>query len=112
MESMVEVRFTASFERRFKNLSKRYRQVKQDIEPIIIKLQAGNFIGEQIQNTTATVFKVRAKNSDIPTGKSGGYRVIYQVVSPELVVLLLIYAKSEQTDVSLKDIETALKQAL
>jgi mRNA-degrading endonuclease RelE of RelBE toxin-antitoxin system len=58
------------------------------------------------------VLKVRAKNSDIPIGKSGGYRVIYQVVSPELVVLLLIYAKSEQTDVSLKDIETALKQAL
>jgi mRNA-degrading endonuclease RelE of RelBE toxin-antitoxin system len=57
-----------------------------------------------------TVFKVRAKNSDIPTGKSGGYRVIYQIISPEYVSLLLIYAKSDQADVSLNEIEYAIKK--
>jgi len=54
-------------------------------------------------------FKVRAKNSDIPTGKSSGYRVIYQVVSPELV--LLVYAKSDQADVSLDEIQEAISKA-
>jgi mRNA-degrading endonuclease RelE of RelBE toxin-antitoxin system len=55
------------------------------------------------------IFKVRAKNSDIPTGKSSGDRVIYQVVSPELV--LLIYAKLDQADVSLDEIQEAISKA-
>ncbi|WP_416672458.1 type II toxin-antitoxin system RelE family toxin [Egbenema bharatensis] len=109
---MTDVRFTLPFKRRLKALAKRYRQIQTDIQPIIEQLQAGNFVGDQISGTEATVFKIRAKNSDIPTGKSGGYRVIYQVLSPENVLLLLIYAKSDQADVSLEEIETAIKQAL
>ena len=109
---MVEVRFTLAFKRRIKALSKRYRQIREDLEPIINQLQTGNFIGDQISGTTATVLKVRAKNSDIPTGKSGGYRLIYQVVSPELALLLLVYAKSDQADVSLDEIKTAMNQTL
>jgi mRNA-degrading endonuclease RelE of RelBE toxin-antitoxin system len=105
---MAEVRFTDPFKRRLKNLTKRYRQIQ--IDPIIDQLEAGNFIGDQISGIDLTVFKVRAKNSDIPTSKSGGYRVIYQVVSPECVLLLLIYAKSDQADVSLEEIEDAIKK--
>ncbi|MFN6472394.1 MAG: type II toxin-antitoxin system RelE family toxin [Nostoc sp. SerVER01] len=85
---MPEVRFTPPFKRRLKALTKRYRQIQIDIEPIIEQLQAGNFIGDRISGIDLTVFKVRAKNSDIPTGKSGGYRVIYQVVSDKCVLLL------------------------
>jgi mRNA-degrading endonuclease RelE of RelBE toxin-antitoxin system len=92
--SAVEVRFTLPFKRRLKSLSKRYRQIRKDIQPIIDELQAGNFVGAQIAGTNYVVFKVRAKNSDIPAGKSGGYRLIYQLVSPQCVLLLLIYAKS------------------
>ncbi len=73
---MVEVRFTPPFKRRLKSLSKRYRQIPSDIQPIIDELSSGNFIGNQISGIESTVLKVRAKNSDIPTGKSGGYRVI------------------------------------
>ncbi|MFW6359756.1 MAG: type II toxin-antitoxin system RelE family toxin [Chroococcales cyanobacterium] len=105
---MVEVRFTPSFKRRLKTLFKRYRHIQQDVQPIIEERQAGNFIGNQISGITVTVLKVRAKNRDIPTGKSGGYRIIYQVGSPQLVLLLLIYAKSEQTDVSLDEIRVAI----
>jgi mRNA-degrading endonuclease RelE of RelBE toxin-antitoxin system len=76
---MAEVRFTAPFQRRFKALSKRYRKIQEDIRPIIETLEAGEIIGQQIAGTDFTVFKVRAKNSDIPTGKSGGYRLIYQL---------------------------------
>ncbi|MCF4968259.1 type II toxin-antitoxin system RelE/ParE family toxin [Nostoc sp. CMAA1605] len=107
---MVEVRFTLPFKRRLKTLAKRYRQIQTDIQPIIDELQVGNFIGDQISGIDLTVFKVRARNSDIPTGKSGGYRVIYQVVSPDLALLLLIYAKSDQADVSLEEIEDAINK--
>ncbi len=109
---MAEVQFTQPFQRRLKALAKRYSQIQSDIQPIVDELQAGNFIGAQITGTDATIFKVRAKNSDIPTGKSGGYRVIYQVISPESVLLLLIYAKSDHGDVSLEEIATAVKWAL
>jgi len=108
---MVEVSFTLPFKRRLKALHKRYRQIQQDIQPIIDELQNGQFIGEQIAGTDFTIFKVRAKNSDIPTGKSGGYRLIYQLVSPECVLLLLIYAKSDKTDVSLEEISDAINKA-
>lgn len=109
---MKEVRFTLPFQRRFKALQKRYRQILTDIQPIINELLSGNFIGHQISGIDGMVFKVRAKNSDIPTGKSGGYRVIYQVISPECVLLLLIYAKSDQADVSLEEIQDAARKAL
>jgi mRNA-degrading endonuclease RelE of RelBE toxin-antitoxin system len=88
-----------------------YRKIQSDIQPIIEQLQNGNLIGDQISGLDSTIFKVRAKNSDIPTGKSGGYRVIYQVVSPELILLLLIYAKSDQADISLDEIEDAISKA-
>lgn len=107
---MVEVRFTLPFIRRLKALTKRYRKIQSDIQPIIDQLQIGNFIGDQLSGIHLAVFKVRAKNSDIPTGKRGGYRVIYQVVSPELVLLLLIYAKSDQADVSLDEIKDAINK--
>ena len=108
---MVEVVFTPPFKRRLKTLYKRYRQIQQDIQPIIEQLQNGEFLGDRIAGTDFTVFKVRAKNSNIPTGKSGGYRLIYQLVSPECVLLLLIYAKSDQTDVSLEEISDAIAKA-
>jgi hypothetical protein len=45
------------------------QQVRSDIE----ELQLGNFIGDQIAGINFTIFKVRAKNRDIPTGNSRGY---------------------------------------
>jgi mRNA-degrading endonuclease RelE of RelBE toxin-antitoxin system len=108
---MVEVRITPPFKRRFKALGKRYRRIQGDIQPIVEQLQAGNFIGDRIPGLDFLIFKVRAKNSDIPTGKRGGYRLIYQVVSPQFVSLLLIYAKSDRADVTLDEIVNAVGQA-
>ncbi|NJR52343.1 MAG: type II toxin-antitoxin system mRNA interferase toxin, RelE/StbE family [Leptolyngbyaceae cyanobacterium CSU_1_3] len=111
-EGWVRVEFTAPFKRNLKELVKRYRQVQADILPVIEQLQQGNFIGDQITGTDYTVLKVRAKNSDVRKGKSGGYRLIYQVVSPETVLLLLIYSKSDRPDVAMKVIQDAISEAL
>ena len=110
-DGSVTVRFTLPFKRRFKSLANRYRQIQQDIQPMIEQLQSGVFLGDQISGTDYTVFKVRVKNSDIPVGKSGGYRVIYQVLSPD-ALLLLIYAKSDQADVTTAEIEAAVVEAI
>ncbi len=110
MNEAVELRFSPIFLKRLKGLAKRYRQIETDIQPILTALQSGTFPGEQVTKTGYTIFKVRSKNSDIPIGKSGGYRIIYQVVSPQIVVLLLIYAKSDQSDVSVDEIVEAIQE--
>ncbi len=109
---MKEIQFTLPFKRRLKKLQKRYRQIKQDIQPLLTELQQGNLIGNQITGVSQIVYKARAKNSDIPTGKSGGYRLIYQVVSNQVILLLIIYAKSDQTNISAEEIETIIKDTL
>lgn len=107
---MVKVLYTKPFERELKRLSKRYRKIKNDIQPIILELTEGNFIGNQISGIQETVFKVRAKNSDIPIGKSGGYRIIYQIISGEVVLLLIIYSKSDIANISIEEIKQIIKQ--
>jgi mRNA-degrading endonuclease RelE of RelBE toxin-antitoxin system len=110
----IEVIFSVPFLRRLKGLAKKYRKVRQDLEPVIDSLKSGDFQGDRIVGLEDDIFvlKTRAKNSDIPTGKSGGYRVIYQVKSDRLVLLLLIYAKSDQVNVSLDEIREALVQGM
>ena len=106
---MVEVTFSSAF-KRLKKLSKCYRQIRKDIEPTVVELQRGHTLGDQIVGTSIVAFKVRVRNSDIPTGKSGGYRLVYQTLSPENVVLMSIYPKSEQEDIKVEAIEKAAKQ--
>jgi mRNA-degrading endonuclease RelE of RelBE toxin-antitoxin system len=108
---MTEVLMTLPFKRRFKDLAKRYRKIQADIQPIVEALESGEIVGDRIAGTDFVVFKVRAGNSDIPTGKSGGYRLIYQLISPECIYLLLIYAKSDREDITVAEIEDAIDQS-
>jgi mRNA-degrading endonuclease RelE of RelBE toxin-antitoxin system len=108
----IRIQFTDEFKGELRTLAKRYRQIRADIQPLIEQLQAGEFPGDQISGTGYTVFKVRAKNSDIRKGKSAGYRIIYQILSPDSILLLLIYAKSDRTDVSTEEIQNAIKKFL
>ncbi len=105
----MSVEFTSLFKRRLKGLAKKYRQIQADIQPILDQLLLGNLIGNQISGTTYTVYKVRAKNSDAQSGKSGGYRLIYQLVTPKDIVLHLIYSKSEQANVSADEIQDMIE---
>ncbi|NEQ66119.1 MAG: type II toxin-antitoxin system RelE/ParE family toxin [Symploca sp. SIO2D2] len=101
---LVEVQLTAEFQRKLRTLAKKYRQIKVDLQPILEQLQIGSFLGDQIPGIGSTVIKVRIKNSDSQRGKSGGYRLIYWVSSPELIVLLDIYSKSEQENIEVAEI--------
>ena len=73
----VEVNLTSQFRKDLKNLAKRYRSIRKDLQPLIEELQSGNTPGDRLQGLDYQVFKVRLKNSDIQKGKSAGYRVIY-----------------------------------
>lgn len=106
----IEIRFTSEFKRNLRVLAKKYRHIRSDIEPVIAELQQGNFIGDQVPRTGYTIFKVRVKNQDINKGKSGGYRFIYYLKTSTKVILVTIYSKSEQSDISTKKIRQILKE--
>lgn len=61
-------------------------------------------LGDQFPGIDAVVIKVRVKNSDAKKGKSGGYRLIYWVVSPDLIVMLDIYSKSDQENITVNEV--------
>jgi mRNA-degrading endonuclease RelE of RelBE toxin-antitoxin system len=86
-------------------LAKKYRSIRDDIQPIIEELQSGELPGDQISGVGYTIFKLRVKNSDIQKGKSGGYRVIYYVKTITNIILVTIYSKSEQEDIAAEEIQ-------
>ncbi len=94
-----QVEFTPLFVRFLKHLAKKYRSVQADLQPLIDQLGRGETPGDQVKGTKHAVYKVRLKSTDIPKGKSGGYRVIYYLKTATRVVLLAMYAKTEQADV-------------
>jgi mRNA-degrading endonuclease RelE of RelBE toxin-antitoxin system len=78
--------------------------IRSDLEPLLAQLQAGDCPGDQISGIAYAVFKVRLRNSDAQRGKSGGYRVIYYLKTKNKIILVTIYSKSDQGDISEKTI--------
>jgi len=103
-EAIITVRFTPEFKRNIRGLSKKYRHIRSDIQPIIEQIQAGVAIGDQIPGTGYTIFKARVRNSDARKGKSGGYRLIYYLNTSTEAILITIYSKLEQADISVAQI--------
>jgi mRNA-degrading endonuclease RelE of RelBE toxin-antitoxin system len=113
--SPIRVTFTPEFKRNLRQLAKKYRRIKSDLQPILDQLTSGSKPGDQVPQVRYEVFKVRAKNSDASEGKSGGYRLIYYVKSASEVVLVTVYSKTEQADIApgairqiILDLESAL----
>ncbi len=100
----LQITFTPEFKRNLRQLSKKYRHIKSDLQPVLDQLTKGEHPGDQVPRVPYQVFKVRAPNSDAARGKSGGYRLIYHVKSDSEVVLVTVYSKSEQSDITAEDI--------
>ncbi len=109
MSEEINIFFSDEFKIRLRTLAKRYRSIRNDLQPLIDKLQSGDFVGDQIAGTGYTILKVRLRNSDIQKGKSAGYRVIYQMKDNRCILMLIIYSKSDQTDIEVKQIRDIIK---
>ena len=106
----IEIRFTAEFKRNLRTLAKRYRTIRSDIEPVLNRLQAGEFVGDQIPRVGHALYKVRIRNSDAQRGKSGGYRMIYYLRTRTQIILVTLYSKSEQSDISADEVRRIIRQ--
>ena len=108
--SPIQIALTPHFQRDLRNLAKRYRSIRLDLQPLIEQLQSGETPGDRVTGTKYQIFKVRLKNSNIQKGKSGGYRVIYYLKTEAEIILATIYSKSDLSDVSNHVIEEAIAQ--
>ncbi|MGJ5676167.1 MAG: type II toxin-antitoxin system RelE/ParE family toxin [Nostochopsis sp.] len=100
----IQVEASPTFNRNLRALAKKYRSIRNDIQPVIEQLEQGELPGDQIPGVGYTVFKLRVRNSDTQKGKSGGYRLIYYVKTATGIILLTVYTKSEQVDIAADDI--------
>ena len=108
--SPIEIALTPRFKKDLRELAKRYRSIRSDLQPLIEQLQAGEIAGYRIAGVKYQVFKLRLKNSNIQKVKSGGYRVIYYLKTDQGIILTTIYSKSDISDVSNEIIEEAIAQ--
>ncbi|MEZ2237411.1 MAG: type II toxin-antitoxin system RelE/ParE family toxin [Oscillatoriales cyanobacterium] len=98
-QPLIQVEAAPTFTKNLRNLAKKYRSIRDDIQPVIEQLERGELPGDQISGIGYDVFKVRVRNSDIQKGKSGGYRLIYYVKTENGIILLTVYTKSAQADI-------------
>ncbi len=107
---LIQVEVSPTFNRNLRTLAKKYRNIRNDIQPVIEQLEQGELPGDQISGVGYPVFKLRVRNSDTQKGKSGGYRLIYYVKTATGIILLTVYVKSEQVDIAADDIQSIITE--
>lgn len=109
-QPLIQVEVSPTFNRNLRALAKKYRNIRNDIQPVIEQLEKGELPGDQIPEVGYAVFKLRVRNSDTQKGKSGGYRLIYYVKTAIAIILLTIYTKSEQVDIAADDLRSIIAE--
>ncbi len=103
-----EIVYTDNFEREVKKLAKKYQSLKTDIEAFIDSLEKDPFQGTALG---LDCYKIRLAIKSKGKGKSGGARVITHVyVLDKMVYLLSIYDKSQQENISDKQLQSLINQ--
>ena len=96
------------FDRQLKRLAKKYCSLKTEYASLIEELGKNPEIGIPMGNNC---FKIRLAIASKGRGKSGGARVITHIyIENETVFLLAIYDKSEQADISDRELKELLSE--
>jgi len=104
---MLKIVPTPEFVKQVKKLAKSYKQISNDLESLKQQLLLNPKSGIELGNKC---FKIRVANSSIPTGKSGGFRVVtYYFDENNTIRLLLIYSKTEKENISDRELDEILK---
>ena len=95
------------FERQAKKLKKKHPSLKQELLSLVQSLKENP---EQGTSLGKSCFKIRISIASKGKGKSGGARIITNVVVTQTAVYLLsIYDKSEKETISDKELTALLK---
>lgn len=110
MPTKVDISLT--FVKDLKRLAKKYPTVLKQFENLLNQLKADERPGDKIPRVGFDVYKVRLPNPSAQRGKSGGFRVIYYVQVADSLFLLKVYSKTEQSDISIEEIQRIVAELL
>ena len=97
------------FEKDVKKLKKKFPKIKNDLLEFINELSLNPEIGIKLGEN---IFKVRVPNSSIPTGKSGGFRIITYYKTDDILYLVTIYSKTEQDNILTEKLKKIVQEEI
>lgn len=103
----LTIEYSDNFLKEAKKLSKKFKLLKSDLQEALLEMEEKNDFGVFLGSN---LFKKRIKNSSIPTGKSGGFRVIIYEKVEDKMILLSIYSKTEKESLSDEELKEIIKQ--
>jgi len=104
----LNIKTLSCFDKDVKKLFKKYKQLPNDLKVLNKELLENPKSGIELANRC---YKIRLANSSIPTGKSGGFRIIYyHIDTNENLYLMSIYSKNELENIDDKTILSILKE--
>ncbi|PLK44666.1 type II toxin-antitoxin system RelE/ParE family toxin [Emticicia sp. TH156] len=108
----IEIQTIPRFDKEFKRLSKKYKSLLNDLRTLSELLTDNPQMGT---NLGAGLHKIRLGSESKGGGKSGGFRVITyfteQKQDTETVYLITIYDKSEEENITKKELLKILTNA-
>ena len=102
----LNIQYTDNFLKEAKQLSKKFKLLKQDLQDLIQDITINKDFGVDLGSN---LYKKRVKNSSIPTGICGVFRVIIYYQVEDNIVLISIYSKTQKDNISDEEIEDILK---
>ena len=100
----------STFTKDVKKLHKEYKGIAKDLRTLESELQENSKCGIHLGNAC---YKIRLKNTSVPTGESGGFKVIYYYLDEENnLYLMAMYSKTELENISNEKINEILKTYL
>ena len=104
----LKIKTLTPFERDVKRLYKKYKQLPKDLKVLNTKLQNNPESGIKLGQGC---YKIRLENSSVPTGKSGGFRIIYYHIDlNDNLYLMTMYSKNELDNIDDNIILKILKE--
>ena len=98
------------FDKQLKRLAKKFPSLKKDFANLVESLEQNPKQGTPLGNNC---YKIRLAIASKGKGKSGGARIIANIIIAENIVFLLsIYDKSERQNLSNKELIELLKEVL
>jgi len=105
----VIIEYSDNFLKEAKQLSKKFKLLKADLQQAVKEIETQNDLGVYLG---FSLFKKRVKNSSVPTGKSGGFRIIIYQQIENKIVLISIYSKTQKENLTDEELSTLIKSLL
>ncbi len=101
------IEYSDTFLKETKQLSKKFKLLKADLKQAVDEIKSKNDLGVHLG---FNIFKKRVKNSSIPTGKSGGFRIIIYKQVEDKIILISIYSKTQKENLSDDELSDIVKK--